>query len=38
MKKLKKSHAPRAASKNRKSGLKMKRLAHTKRLVRNHAK
>lgn len=38
MKKLKKSHAPKAASKNKKSGLKLKRLAHTRKLNRNHAK
>lgn len=38
MKKLKKSRPAKAASKNKKSGLKLKRLAHTKKLNRNHAK
>ncbi len=36
MKKLKKSRAPKKAKKNRKSGVKLKRVARKKKLLRNH--
>lgn len=36
MKKLKKSHATKSASKNNKSGLKLKRLARKKKLTKSH--
>lgn len=38
MKKLKKSRPAKKASKNKKSGLKLKRLAHTKKLNKGHKK
>jgi len=36
MKKLKKSKAPRKAKKNKKSGLKLRRLARKRKLTKNH--
>ncbi len=36
MKKLKKSKAPKKAKKNKKSGLKLKRIARKKKLLKNH--
>lgn len=38
MKKLKKSRAAKPKKKNKKSGLKLKRLARKKKLLKNHAK
>ncbi len=38
MKKLKKSRAAKKPSKNKKSGLKLKRLARKKKLLKNHNK
>ena len=37
MKKLKKSRAPKKAKKNKKSGLKLKRLARKRKLLKGHA-
>jgi hypothetical protein len=36
MKKLKKSKAPRKANKNKKSGLKLRRLARKRKLIKNN--
>jgi hypothetical protein len=36
MKKLKKSRAPKKATKNKKSGVKLKRLARKKKLLKSH--
>ena len=38
MKKLKKARAPKKAKKNKKSGIKLKRLARKKKLLKNHGK